>query len=216
MIIGITGSKGAGKTTTFKLLSSLFPNTKEATLAGKIKKVCSNVFELPAKVFEDPILKEKAFSTPIFLSKEALEAILIAYGFPLGLDSYTRRHIGKILHTPRQVLQYIGTELLRDLDPLIHCKYLHENLPVSDLVVITDIRFTDERDFFEALYPEFKMVYVSNTRAEAIAATDTHASEANIHKLKVGAIELDNNGDLENLIRQIEKKILKPLKNGEY
>lgn len=207
ILLGLCGAKYAGKTSTFNILKELNPAIQEITLAKQMKKVCSRVFSLPMRFFDDPSLKEAQLTQPVYLSTTILEALLIAYNLPLKRDLY-RKHVGKTLDTPRRILQYVGTEFLRTIELQIHCRVANDSLKSDTKVaVVTDIRFPDEREFFEKHSSNFMMVYVRNTKAENVANTDTHASEKYLTDLKLNALIIDNDGTLADLRNEIKSKL---------
>ncbi len=207
VLLGLCGAKGAGKTSTFNIIKELSPNTQEIMLAKTIKKVCSRVLKIPIQFFEDPKLKEVKLTQPAYLSVTILEAMLIAFNLPLKRDSY-RKHVGKTLETPRQIMQYIGTELIRAIEPDIHCKFALEDLKKDvKLGVVTDIRFPNEQEFFAKNSNNFMMVYIKNSKAENVAKSDTHASENYLTDLKMNALIIENDGTLADLRNEIKTKL---------
>jgi hypothetical protein len=188
ILIGLIGAKGAGKTTAFKIIQSVM-DVEEITLAKKLKEVCSSIFSIPRDHFDDHRYKEKNLEVPVYISQKALNQIYKAYGIDIqGLDYNThfRVHIGKILNTPRQIAQYAGTEILRSIDEMIHCK---NAVPVSDkkVGIITDLRFPEELDYFYNNSTRLRLIYISNLRAENYSKADTHVSESFLKKMAVRA-----------------------------
>lgn len=198
-IIGLTGVKGSGKTTCFNFIQKACPSASEIMLAGKLKDVCAETFELPRSVFEDPAVKEKELDKLVVLDAHNLSFLINKFGQPFNTDAHIRPHLNKVLHTPREVAQYIGTEVLRSVDDLIHCKGAVMDLPEDGIFVVTDIRFWNEFDFFaDQKDIQFVPFYISNYAAETVAAKDTHASERYILEIAKKCEKLDNNGSMED------------------
>lgn len=199
-IIAFCGSKGGGKSTSATMLKELFSGpTEELAFAGHLKTTCSKVFTIEMKYFLDPALKEVELDVYVVLNKETIEAVFKEFCIPcFTYDKHVRPHIGQVFDTPRQVLQYIGTEVLHPIDPLIHAKMTIKNKNPDVLTVITDLRFKQEFDFLKG-YSGFIPVYVSNDKAESFAGSDSHKSEKDLQLFKHECIKLDNNGNLTDL-----------------
>ncbi len=204
LIIGLTGNKGSGKSTTFGLIQELVSEAKEITLADRLKQASAKAFNIPRAAFDDPKVKEKDLESPVCFNEENTKIIIEYFKVPYDFEKHVKPHIGKILRTPRQIAQYVGTEVLRNIDTEIHCKGSVLDLPEKGLFTVTDIRFPNEFDFFKSL-PETKFYpcYVSNRTAEAIAGNDPHISEKYIPELARKSRVLDNNGSFSDLKRQL-------------
>lgn len=192
IIIGLVGAKGAGKTTAFNIIKALRPDAVELTLAKPLKLACAATFGIPFDSFELPALKEKTLSSPVFLTKEAVEKIFKLYDLTPDYDKYVRPHIGKILNTPREIAQYVGTEVLRNFEHGIHCRKCIED-DNWGYGVVTDIRFPNELEYFQRATPLFFPVYIKNTAAENAASSDTHESERHLPDLAKKAIAIVEN-----------------------
>jgi hypothetical protein len=180
-VIGLIGSKQAGKTTTFNSFAKIAP-VQEISLAAKIKNVVSEILQIPRNYFDSSNLKEMFLEDPIFLTEDIILQIFEAYQVTPNNQTHVRPHIGKVLHTPRQVAQYIGTELLRSYDNQIHCKAAIQDID-AEIGVVTDIRFPNEFIFFKENFPQFTTIYIKNTAAEIVAMADGHESEKHIREL---------------------------------
>jgi energy-coupling factor transporter ATP-binding protein EcfA2 len=205
IIIGLVGYKQSGKSTTVEILKEFIPSIKEVSFAGKMKNVCSELFNIPRNYFDDGKIKELPLEEAVTLDEVNVAAILKAYDVPdSDLDKFTRPHIGKVLHSPRQIGQYVGTEVLRAVHTDIHIIHAFKDLPQEGIFVVSDIRFPNELE-----YPRsqkgviFTPFYIDNSKAAAIAEGDTHESERHIKNLKKECTVINNNGSMENLRLQI-------------
>jgi hypothetical protein len=209
-IIAFAGPKTSGKTTAMEALGAKYRDVHGLALAGHLKDVCAKIFSLDQKLFHDQNLKEADLAEYVELTPKKIEDIFILFGLgdnDYNYDEHIRPHIGAILETPRRLLQYIGTEVLHPIDPLIHAKFLVKNLlPESGIVVLTDLRFKNEFEFFKTNYAkEFVPFHINSTRAEMAAAGDKHPSEMQRHEFKADCIQLDNNSTLyafKDLVRK--------------
>jgi energy-coupling factor transporter ATP-binding protein EcfA2 len=199
-IIAFCGAKGSGKSTSANIVRDLISGTEELAFAGHLKTVCSKVFNIDMKYFIDPSLKEVELDKYIVLNKESIEAVFREFDITdYTYDKHVRPHVsGQVFDTPRMVLQYIGTEVLHPIDPLIHAKMTMKNKSSDALTLITDLRFQQEFDFVKN-QPGFIAVYVANDKAESFAGKDGHKSERELQLFKHECIRLDNNGSLTDL-----------------
>lgn len=207
-IIAFAGSKGAGKTTAFNTLTEKFNNVSEVMLAGLLKTSCSTVFGFDESKLSDLQYKEELLDTPIELTKENIEAVIKDFGVEFDYDAHVRPHVGMVLDTRRQVLQYIGTDVLHTIDKLIHIKAAVNNMPKEGIVVVTDLRFEQEFDYFKDNHSdEFFPFYLKNNRAELEAEGDTHPSETQLKRFKNKCIPIDNNSSLEDYRGRIVENV---------
>lgn len=209
-ILVLTGVKGSGKTTTFNLIKSrYFPDAVEVTLAKKLKDTCSSVFGIGRNHLEDQDKKEVPFVVPITLAKEEVTSILENFRLTYSYEAHVKPHVGKKLYTPRQVAQYVGTEILRNVDEMVHCRGSLMDLKESDTYVVTDVRFWNEFDFF-ADRSEFRFIpiYVANSLAETNAEKDNHASERYVLQIAKNCHKLDNNGTMQQLDERLDNLLI--------
>ena len=204
VIIGLIGSRGAGKTTVYNIINRLTP-TNEIMIAKKLKSVCADVLCIPESDLNDPAVKEIPFAEPHILTAIDLEYILRKFDIYGHLPMAVAKHAGRPLLSPRDAAQYVGTEIVRDIDHQIHVKAAMGYAMDGILNVVTDIRFLNEYLAFSDKYPTFELWYVKRDVAEAAAANDTHPSELGINLLRRYANKIiDNNGsmvDLQSAIR---------------
>ncbi len=215
--IAFTGAKQSGKTTGFNKINSLYSNVDEITLAKKLKETCAKVYELPIMFMYDDVLKETELDDIIVLNQSNLEAVFLEFDLKPGIDytynEHIRPHIGKVLETPRKLLQYVGTDVLRKVDEDIHLNYAVNNKnPNAAFYVITDVRFSNEFKYFYTKFNDtFYPFYVNNKSAEAKSDLDGHSSEQGYKEFKHLCTELDNNGTqdvYEDLVSNKIKEIV--------
>ena len=208
-IITFTGSKQAGKTTAFETMNTHFSEVREITIAGKLKRVVGEVLGIDEKHFHINALKEVPFEDPISITGEQIEQVIIAFGLIYDFDMHVRPHINTLLETPRETLQFFGTNVLHPIDDLVHLKQAVADMPESGIIVVTDLRFLQEFNYFQEKHAkEFFPFYIKNDNAESIAMVDTHLSEIDLQKFKHKCILIENNFSLE----QYKELLLKNLK----
>lgn len=211
-IFGLIGAKSSGKTTAFDFIKELIP-VQEITLAGKLKDVCAEIFCIPRHHFDDHRYKERELDAPVFLTTKLLMQIYDYYFRYPDYDKYIRPHVGMILYTPRQIAQYIGTEVLRAVDTDIHCMAATE-ITDGGVWVVTDMRFVSEYKFFKERWPElFYPIYIRNPGAEIAAARDQHASEQGLKELvKLPIRTIANETTIQAFQENIRSYVLEVLK----
>lgn len=178
-IVAFCGSKGSGKSTSAAIFKEVSTSeVEEIAIAGHLKEACAKVWNVSMSQFLDPKLKEVEFMTYIVLGRKDLETLLREFNITASVDNYTRPHIGRIIRTPRMLLQYIGTEVLHPIDPLVHIKMAMVKRDKTKTTLITDLRFVAEFRYLKENYDsEFVPVYVQNPYAEVAASVDSHPSE---------------------------------------
>lgn len=167
-IYGICGYKGAGKDTFAKFVKEFNPNFTIIHFADDLKNFASSVFEIDQKMFHDPALKEVAID-PI-----EMDHYVHQMGQATGLAIKPR---GMIAKTPRQLLQYFGTEYVRSIDDAYWVKRV--SLKIQRLkrqVLVPDVRFGGEVDAIRSMGGKIIRVI----RVGQGSTADSHASEAEV------------------------------------
>jgi hypothetical protein len=201
-VIGISGNKGSGKGVVADYLVEKHGYTSFG-FADTLKDICCTVFHLDRKDCEDPKAKLKTFKRGVRLSETEVllisQEVLKLNGYKdLMCESSLARlilsHIGKDLrefndhqiwlHSIRQILQYVGTEILRQsVDDLFHLRTTFNNISSAGVplnkVVIHDARFPNERAFVKTLGGSIvRVVDVhQNKRLGIVKDEDDHKSE---------------------------------------
>ena len=216
IIIGITGVMASGKSTTSNFIKMVVPQAKEVSLAGTLKDACSKAFNLARTDLDDPKKKNEKFKINKYLSQEALESVFEKFGVKFDYDKHIRKHLNKIMESPRQIMQYVGTEVLRSVRPDIHCWAAHEKMKGEDFCIVPDMRFLNEFEFFRGLEEiRFYSVYIENKREENKVSENAHSSEKEIFKvIKRAGYTIDNNGVISDLDRNVIK-FLKEVNIGQ-
>ena len=178
LFVGFTGVKESGKTTAFEAIKKKYPQVEEVMLAKKLKDTCAEVLGIPRNYFDDQAFKEVLLDNPVYLSEDLVKGLYESYDLTVDYEQFVRPHIGKLLHTPREAAQYVGTEVLRAVDPDIHCNAAIKFVPDAPVYIVTDMRFWNEFDFFNGNSEiEFSSFYIQNNKAEAKLGPNPHASE---------------------------------------
>jgi hypothetical protein len=198
-IIGLCGLKGSGKTTSFQIIKEFLPSCIEIQLAKKLKDTLSSSFDINRSDFDDPILKESEFKNRVItLNNKNLSEVIISFNYQVNFSSDIRPHLGAIMDSPRRLMQYVGTEILRNIDPLVHLKSATNDLS-DGLYVLTDLRFNNEFRYLESKHgKDFVPVYVRNDKTEK-RREDLHASEQEIKDFSHKCHLIENNASINDL-----------------
>ncbi len=222
-VVSFTGPKGSGKDSSADILKEEKIASGSISFAGPLKKICCEVFKLHHNFVNDPVLKEKEFETPIVLTAAHFRKINLAMTDHLDQDEFFynphKASIagleGQIMKSPRQLLQFIGTEYIRNrIHPDWHLqaafsKTTLAKLDEDGLYCVTDARFPNEYQFLANRFGEdFQGFYVERPEAEERLAVSTHASELQVLEVKKIIPEanvLKNDESLEDLKKQLLK-----------
>ena len=231
-IIGLIGPKGSGKDTSYELLRDQKRVDGKISFAGPLKQICGQVFGLHHVYLNDAVLKEKELEQPITLTLKHIRKIIelceeyVPSVTSDGLILYRSNAVsttgleGRVFKTPRELLQIIGTELIREriykgwhLSAAFSPKVLNSTKEDKDgrkrrvykqdgTYAVTDVRFENEHDFLaERFGKAYKAFYVKRPEAEEVLATATHPSELETQKIRAKLEDsvIDNSGTLEDL-----------------
>jgi len=215
-LIAICGSKRAGKSTAAKIFKTMLEEQLvELSLASHIKNTSAKVFQMDMKYFEDQKYKEKELEDYLELTPVRVREILEAFSFKiddLSQVDQVRCHYGKVFETPRKLLQYVGTEMINNIEKTRHCQIMSEKLDLTKINVCSDLRFLHEINFFKGQDFEFKTLCISSHEAETIAKGDLHPSEQEFFKFKDTCdFTIKNDGTLENYIASLQEFVRKVL-----
>jgi hypothetical protein len=158
---------------------------------------------------------EKSFADP--LKKACIELFLLSdsqvYGTITQKETPDQRWYNC---TPRQMLQFVGTDLLRDnLDKImpglgkdifthhfgIWYKDLMDKNPDAQ-VVISDVRFQNEVDYIHQLGGY--VIMLNRDTVNLTSTGDLHASELSVSQITGIDFTIKNNSSLEELYRNLD------------
>lgn len=213
MIIGLAGKAGAGKDTVALLLHNNYGFSPLA-FADNLKLLCRSVFKVNKKQCYDPEFKERKFATPIKFTPEAIEKICtyaeVKNGFTVSEEQRFKmyKYVGelKTFKTPRELLQFIGTEILREIiDDEYHVKVVKSKMMEDQLYVITDARFENERTKVNEW--EGKTVYIERPSNKKDVGFKNHASENSLGQLTDYDFVISNSGSIDDLALEVDRLV---------
>ena len=197
-LIGICGLIGSGKDTVADYLVN-FHNFRRESFAGTLKDSVSDIFG-----WDRDLLEGRTQS-----SREWREQV----------DAWWAQRLGIPNLTPRWILQYWGTEVLRlGFHSDIWIASLENKIRKSlDHVVVTDCRFPNEVEalrhaggrvfrVFRGPPPEWWGDAVANPDLMPLLHPQVHASEYSWAPTKFDAV-INNNGTIDELYSQIKNLV---------
>ena len=207
-IIGIVGFIGSGKDTVADYLVN-FHGYKRESFANSLKDAVSQVFGWPRELLEGRTKESREWrETP---------------------DEWWSKRLKQDI-TPRYVLQYWGTEVVRKgfHDDMWVASLEHRLLNSQNDIVITDCRFLNEikairnaggrvirikRGVEPAWFDDARSMNKGPTRNMSWALSKHHIEELGVHASETAWVgqkfdaTLNNDGTLDELYTQIEREI---------
>ena len=155
-IICFSGLKQAGKDSSAEVLIKKHGYTRVA-LADPLRELCSSVFHIPYETFLDPDKKDSELDYRINLDFHHIDKIRSyiedKWGFVIPYEAREEMedYHGTEFKTPREILQVVGTELIRNnlRDDIWIVLAFNKIREIGNKVVITDVRFDNERKAFK-------------------------------------------------------------------
>lgn len=198
-LYGISGSKGHGKDTFAKLVLAYNPKFKVLHFADDLKRCASRIFGIEAEHFNDPALKE----SPLLVALQ-LDLFLVAMRVETGLPI---EPAGCTARTPREVLQYFGTEYVRRASPNYWVDRTLQDIGKSRLVLVPDTRFLNEAEGVRAKGG----FIIEIVRIDVPQNTDSHTSETERATLKPDLIVGVRTGDMD-----LPKRVANLIAKGKF
>lgn len=189
-VIAFCGNKRSGKSTATTFLKALLADRKvvELAFADKLKEICATISNLDINNFHDQKLKEKQLRVPITITEDIIKQVFAFFKIDkeIKYDIHIRPFVNKTLQTPRDIMVFIGTDILHNIDADVHIKGVLAQITDPDTVyVISDLRFKKEFEALNDAYGDnFKSFYIKNTSAEEEAKVFGTRSELELHSFK--------------------------------
>jgi hypothetical protein len=193
--VGITGRRKSGKDSLADIAMKTFGGTRWA-FADALKRQCGRIFGLSAAQMYDQSLKEVKLHAPV-----VMDDFITYMQIETGLDIQPR---GIVVQTPREIMQFYGTEYVRSVQDSYWIDKLNEVDPKNGPIWITDMRFDNEVD-------KVKSFDGLTLRVKRLVSVDglysSHASEARIDELPVDH-EVWNDSTLDEFNASVTQLLL--------
>jgi len=146
MIIAISGRKNSGKSCLASYLED--KGYIKISFATEVKRLASELYNIAKEYFYDQAKKEHVFSSPVYWNKyKAIELANL-----IGEKDWNKLYTQDFeLNTPREILQILGTDVLRKYDPDFHVKSLKKYIEADKNYVLDDVRFKNELTFLKSI-----------------------------------------------------------------
>ena len=202
-LIAISGKKQSGKNAIAKIINQLTNNKyEEKCFADKLKDIICIFINSTREQLEDESFKSKELGEEWWYFKGRNGSLI-----PYSEDS-KRNEEDLIKPTPRFLLQFIGTDLLRNqLHPEIWVNSLFTDYQPNNLIYpswcITDMRFLNE---MEAVKKRNGITIRVNRNLEE--SKDQHESETELDNAEFDYV-ITNDGTIEELIEKVREILTK-------
>lgn len=155
LVVGLHGPAGSGKDTVGDYLVNTCGWTKKLSYAANLKQMCRDIFFLSRFDVEEQAGKQALFTKPLTFTDRNLGSVMYwmsrthgSYPLRKGSKEKVRSLVGTKLKNPRDVLQFVGTDICRELVPSYHLDIVNQQIKEepSGKFVVTDVRFPNEGD----------------------------------------------------------------------
>jgi hypothetical protein len=209
MIVGFSGKMKSGKDTCSDFLTDL-RGFKRIAFADNLKRMCMHVFGLTEKQCYTQDGKERKLVAPIKATKNSVHEIAVwvvsENYFELSEEQVKKMDevlIDQKFTTPREILQFIGTEVLRHcIVDDFHAQVVENIIKAKgwDNVVISDCRFPNEVKAIESWGG--RVINIDRPQPEETTGIKGHASENSLEGYTFDH-EIKNDGSLEDLKKKV-------------
>ena len=145
MIIGLVGRCRAGKSELAKVCEGL--GYKKLYFALPLKQLCADLLDISVDGLNEA--KNNGINIDITINEDMCTILSEETGIPIGVVK--GRCNGKFISTVRELLQFIGTDLIRVYDTDWHVNKLKEMVDEGTNYVFDDVRFPNEKKMIEEL-----------------------------------------------------------------
>lgn len=173
-IIGFAGRKRSGKSIASDYLVKNYGYHRVA-VADQLKKLCANLLNIDLKTLN----QIKDDGTTFFIKPDEIWEDKIHQCTGIDKEIIHNSLKNMVFTNMRDILQYIGTNLIREYYPNWHVdetRKLINSFPDSVIVVVEDVRFPNERKMIEELFGEVFFIM----RPSEIKGISNHASETSL------------------------------------
>lgn len=149
-IIAFAGRKRSGKTTLANVIKDYEEKAKIITIADYLKKLCSQLMSMSYEELNEK--KDNGYEFSITPDEKWYD--IISEATQIDKDLIRKELENKCITNIRQLLQLIGTDVIRKYKPNWHVDKMCEEIEKTDVktvIAIDDVRFPNEREAIEKL-----------------------------------------------------------------
>lgn len=213
MILGFSGKALSGKDSAADYLIDQYGWDKKTGFAYNLKEACSNIFNRNLTMFTTQEGKSHTFTVPVKVDHRLIEGVVgwMRRTHNVAIDDIDYRSLlGKKLYTPRDILQFVGTEVMRTYAVNYHIDVVVNSLSSADKVVVADVRFENEASgILDAGGYLIRLERPLKLREQYGTVADTnHPSEIALDGWGKWSYRISNNGkELVSLYKEVDKMI---------
>lgn len=141
MIIGLAGRMRSGKTELSKICETY--GYERLYFALPLKQLISKLIDKTI----DEVNELKNIESEYILSDNKIKLLSDETNIPLNIINQTIKN--KIFHTTREMLQFIGTDIIRNFNKDWHVNKIQEMIDTNKNYIIDDVRFPNEKQMIE-------------------------------------------------------------------
>ena len=156
-----------------------------------LKKLCSDLLGIDIEALN--LLKNENATISYVIDEHQCEILSEATNIPL--EQVREKCIDKKITTVREMLQFIGTDLIRSCNPSWHIDLVKQLINKRKKYVIDDVRFPNEKQMIEDLGGD--CWFVIRNRFDNISH---HESEESIKHTDCGNKIIINDGSLKEIL----------------
>ncbi len=207
MIISLSGRKGSGKTTLAQVCEK--HGYQILNFGDELKKLTCKMLNITMEYLSDN--KNNVINTGDFYLNDQKEFLKKE----LGINDNYNFLLEKKVKTYRELLQYLGTEVIRTIDSDWHIKkidnYIKENNLLDKNIVFADTRFKNELNYIKSLPNSICWYILSPFNFKDIS---NHVSETELNWMLFEDILLNENNykiiyNWSNYLETFDKQYLK-------
>lgn len=142
MFLSISGRQQSGKTSMSNMMREIF-KFKKGSMADGLKDYLSQLYDWNLTDLNTEEGKSSILPYPVTWDEKSCSKLSKIINIHIPFEEK------KELNTRREALQYIGTNILRKLDPDFHIKEFEKRYK-SGKIVCDDVRFQNELNFFKS------------------------------------------------------------------
>jgi hypothetical protein len=205
VIIGFSGKALSGKDTSADFILEEFRFDEKVGFASNLKAAVIEIFNLSVNDVYDQNLKGRLLEEPVITNSSHAQKILDWMRRTHKTGSINlERFTSKTLTSPRDILQFVGTDVMRSICYTYHTDIIESKLTTGKKIVICDVRFHNEID----LIKRYGGFVVRIHRNIGMCGSKTgHQSEIALDNFEGWDYTLDNNGSFSDLYSSISKMI---------
>ena len=142
-IIGFGGRLASGKTELATICEQY--GYKKLYFALPLKQLCATLLDI--SIEEMNVLKRNNTPIDITVTQDWVEIISEETNIPFEIVN--EKIGGKFIQTVRELLQYVGTDIIREYCPNWHVERIQQMIRPNEKYVIDDVRFPNEKKMIE-------------------------------------------------------------------